>query len=116
MARSWGKHLYWNTMCTITDQDWEGAEYLVVDDVPWEFFAGKKPILGGQRNFILTEKYVRKTPITFGKPVVYLCNDDPRHDMKGSEVTYYEGNCEFVFVYEKLYEEEEGRIVELFDE
>lgn len=116
MARSWGKHLYWNTMCTISGQDWDGADYLVVDDVPWEYFIGRKAFLGGQRDFILTEKYVRKTKIQWGKPVVYLCNEDPRHEMKDWEEKYFNDNCQFEFVYDKLYEETEiemPRIMEL---
>lgn len=98
-----GAHIYWCGGTTIRDADWAGARYLVVDDVPWEFFSGRKQLLGGQREFILAEKYVRKTRITFGKPVIYLCNSDPRLEMKDDEEAYYDGNVMYHFLINKLF-------------
>lgn len=104
MCRSFGKHVYWNSGTTIVNTDWESAEYLVVDDVEWEYFVGKKCFLGCQRNFILTEKYVKKTPIKFGKPCIYLCNEDPREAMSMREETYYADNVDYVVLgNDKLY-------------
>lgn len=91
--RSWGTHIYWGGSTTIRDCDWESADYLVVDDVPWEFFPGKKQFLGGQLQFIMTEKYVRKTRITFGKACIYICNEDPFLVMTDDEKIYFEENC-----------------------
>lgn len=102
-ARSLGSHIYWCGSTTIRDVDWAGASYLVCDDVPWEFFSGKKQLLGGQRDFILTEKYIRKTRITFGKPVIYLSNHDVRDDMTFDERTYYNVNVFYFTIVNKLF-------------
>lgn len=88
-ARSLGPHIYWGGSTTIRDADWGGVDYIVVDDVPWDYFVGKKQFLGGQHEFILTEKYIRKTRIVFGKPVIYLCNENPFPDMKDVEERDY---------------------------
>lgn len=102
-VRSWGNHIYWGGGTTIRDCDWGTAEYLVVDDVPWEYFVGKKQFLGGQKSFILTEKYVRKTRITFGKPCVYISNSDPFMDMSEEEKEYFGENVKVIFLTNKLY-------------
>ena len=96
MCRSWGPHIYWGGGTTIRGVDWAAADYLVVDDVPWEYFSGKKQLLGGQHEFILTEKYIRKTRITFGKPVIYICNLNPFNNMDSEEYEYYNVNCVLV--------------------
>lgn len=42
--------------------------------------------------------------ITFGKPVIYICNDDPRDSMKMEwEEPYYKVNCEYILIDNKLY-------------
>lgn len=94
LVRSWGPHIYWGSSTTIRDCDWESATYLVVDDCPWEFFVGKKQFLGGQREFILTEKYVRKTRIVFGKACIFISNTDPFNDMNEDEKEYFNINCD----------------------
>lgn len=109
LVRSWGPHIYWGGSTTIRGADWDNAEFIVVDDVPWEYFTGKKQFLGGQHEFILTEKYVRKTRIVFGKPCIYVCNEDPFYDMNEQEKEYYGGNCVKVILGDsKLYVEEES--------
>lgn len=79
------------------------SAYIVVDDVPWEFFKCKKALLGGQREFNVTEKYRKIMNVVFGKPCIYLCNEDPRDDMNHTEVIYYEGNVDFISIKNKLY-------------
>lgn len=76
--------------------DWRGAQYLLVDDCPWEFFKCRKQLLGGQAEFTCTEKYRPLMKIKFGKPVIYLCNEDVRADMTENERRYYADNCVFV--------------------
>ncbi len=34
--------------------------------------------------------------IKFGKPVIYLCNHDPRQDMNPNDVLYYDMNVIYV--------------------
>jgi len=36
--------------------------------------------------------------VSFGKPVVYLCNDDPREFMTQHEEDYYKLNCVYVLL------------------
>lgn len=97
-ARSLGNHIYWNGIGTISSCDWVGASYIVVDDTEWEFFKCKKQLLGAQYQFSSTEKYRAITTITFGKPCIYLCNEDPREKMTGAEEVYYRDNCQYVFL------------------
>lgn len=102
-ARSLGKHIYWCNSPVFSSADFLGALYVVVDDVPWEYFKCKKQLLGGQKEFTVTEKYQPLMEITFGKPVIYLCNEDPRKDMKDYEVEYYGKNVIYVFIENKLF-------------
>ncbi len=90
-------------MAKLSDHDWKSAEYLVVDDIPWEFFKCRKQLLGGQREFNCTEKYKGIVTIPFGKPVIYLCNDDVRNEWNSSEELYYEENVVVVNISNKLY-------------
>ena len=65
----------------------------MVDDTPWEFFKCKKQLLGAQSEFTCTEKYRSLVTVKFGKPVIYLCNDDPRVEMTQQEENYYKENA-----------------------
>lgn len=102
-ARSLGSHIYFNGCCLFATADWRSAKYLIVDDVEWEFFKCKKQLLGGQLTFNTSEKYKPIFNVTFGKPVIYLCNDDPRDKMTGQEEFYYKENITYVDLTEKLY-------------
>lgn len=95
-ARSLGQHVYWNSGTTFSSCDWLGAKYLVVDDVDWEFFKCKKQLLGGQLDFVVTERYRPMMNISFGKPVIYCCNNDPRNVMSSDEMNYYDENVIFI--------------------
>ena len=41
--------------------------------------------------------------ITFGKPVIYLCNTDPRNEMTNEEEQYFKENVKYIFITKKLY-------------
>ena len=75
-ARVIDKHWY---MCT----DWDvtqvnaDSKYGVIDDIPSERFLYWKSFLGYQRQFTVTDKFYKKQ-IIWGKPVIWLSNDDPR--------------------------------------
>lgn len=77
----------------------EDADYAVFDDMQGglEFFHAYKFWLGAQKEFTVTDKYRRKKRVTWGKPCIYLANQDPRED-KGVDVAWLEGNCIFVYV------------------
>lgn len=35
-----------------------------------------KPFFGAQKEFILCDKYMKKRRVKWGKPCIFLCNDD----------------------------------------
>lgn len=61
----------------------------------------KKQWLGCQREFVITDKYRKKLSISWGKPCIYLCNDDqdPRMHCSHLELAFFEENCIFVNIY-----------------
>lgn len=92
-ARSLGRHNYWNGMTCLSDWD-DDADYLVADDFEWDYFPQKKAIFGCQREIILTDKYVKKKRIQWGKPCIYICNpdSDPRLVMKRPFAVWFDMN------------------------
>lgn len=52
------------------------AEYLILDDIEWEYLPNKKPLLFCQKEFVLTDKYRKKKTVKWGKPSIYICNPD----------------------------------------
>lgn len=54
----------------------ENADYLVLDDVPWDKVPSKKALFGAQKEWTITDKYRAKKIVKFGKPVIYLFNKD----------------------------------------
>jgi len=81
-----------------------GAMYLVADDIEFQFFPNKKQWWGAQKEFTATDKYHRKISITWGKPLIFICNDDqdPRRSPFWSP--WFEDNTIAINIYEKLYE------------
>lgn len=102
-ARSLGPHIYFNGCCIFATADWVSSTYLVVDDVEWEFFKCKKQLLGGQLTFNTSEKYKPLFNVTFGKPVIYLVNTDPRQSMTQEEEDYYKDNVVYITLHNKLF-------------
>lgn len=84
--------MYWSGMGSLARHDWKTAQYIIVDDVEWQFFKNKKSILGAQPEWTSTEKYAPVRTIKFGRPCIYLCNSDPRSSMDDSEESYFELN------------------------
>lgn len=75
LARSIGPHIYWNHMINL--DDWfESADYIILDDIDWDYVPAKKCFFGCQECFVLTDKYKKKQTVK-GKPVIYICNDLP---------------------------------------
>nr|WAE42563.1 MAG: replication associated protein [Cressdnaviricota sp.] len=74
-ARSLGNHIYWNTMTDLSRWT-DDCNYLIFDDFDWKFVPNKKSFFGGQKEFTISDKYTRKKTIYWGKPCIFLCNDD----------------------------------------
>lgn len=95
-ARSLGNHAYFGGLFCL-DESTVNVEYAVFDDMQGglEFFHGYKFWLGCQSQFYATDKYKGKKLIDWGKPSIWLSNQDPRED-KGADVDWLNGNCVFV--------------------
>lgn len=80
-------------------EDTSDVEYAVFDDIQGgiEFFHGYKFWLGHQKQFWATDKYKGKQCIIWGKPAIYIANNDPRDD-KGADRDWLEANCKFIYV------------------
>lgn len=81
--RKHGKHVYLSGEFALQAFDEEDWEYIVLDDMNWEWFANRERefrnmFLGKDESYI-TDKYMRKTSIVFeGKPCVIITNDITR--------------------------------------
>lgn len=75
-ARSLGRHLYFNSMFDLSRFSHD-VDYAVFDDFLWDNFVKfHKQWLGAQKEFTLTDKYRKKMTVTWGKPCIFLCNED----------------------------------------
>lgn len=72
------------------------AKYAVFDDMQggFDFFHGYKFWLGAQKSFTVTDKYKGKMNIEWGRPSIWLCNNDP--SMEKVDWEWIEGNCTIV--------------------
>jgi hypothetical protein len=102
-ARSLGKHMYMSNMFSL-DQWNDKADYLICDDISWKYFPSAKMLLGGQQVFTMSDKYARKRTVNWGKPCIYLMNNDNYLEMASDPIwAWLEINCMFVFITNKLY-------------
>lgn len=101
-ARSLGTHAYFGGLFSL-DEDLEDATYAVFDDMQGglEFFHAYKFWLGSQHQFYATDKYKGKKLIKWGRPSIYLANNDPRED-KGADADWLNANCKFVYLDEDI--------------
>lgn len=95
-ARSLGNHAYFGGLFSL-DEDVSTVDYAVFDDMQGglEYFHSYKFWLGNQTEFYATDKYKSKRLIKWGRPAIWLSNNDPRYD-KGADVAWLEENCEIV--------------------
>ncbi|UJO02125.1 Rep [Molossus molossus associated gemykibivirus 5] len=102
-ARSLGNHAYFGGLFSL-DEDIENVDYAVFDDMMGglEFWHAYKFWLGAQKQFYATDKYRGKKLLTWGRPCIYVANNDPRQD-KNADVEWLEGNCVFHYVSEPLF-------------
>lgn len=76
-ARSLGPHVYWTGQTNTDALLNSDAEYLVIDDIEWEFIPGymKKTLLLGKGDVVITDKYRAKTDIYWDKPCIICTNE-----------------------------------------
>lgn len=92
------------------------AQYLILDDISFKHIGGaRKTLWGAQKEIVLTDKFRRKASYKWGKPMIFLCNEDNdfRYLMEGtrfptpylseSELTWYKENSVIVEINTRLY-------------
>ena len=93
-----GRHAYFGGLFSL-DEPIAGVEYAVFDDMQGglEYFHAYKFWLGAQKQFYATDKYKGKQLINWGKPAIWLSNNDPRGE-NGADYDWLNANCIFVYV------------------
>jgi hypothetical protein len=101
-ARSLGTNVYWAGMSDLMVLHGD-AMYLIMDDFDFEFMPSKKQWWGAQKEFTTTDKYRKKHTIKWGKPLIYLCNEDndPRRTRFWNQ--WFADNCIAIDIKHKLY-------------
>lgn len=100
-ARSIGRHMYFNGMFM---QDlWDTrAQYAIFDDIDWKFIVNGKGWLGGQKEFILTDKYRKKMRVHWNHPVIW-CTNKPLINHEGLDLDWLERNATIIHLKDRLY-------------
>lgn len=75
LARSLGRHMYFNTMVDFKNGWDDSVEYAIFDDFGFEFIPNKKCFFGAQDEFAITDKYSGKRSVKWGKPSIFLINE-----------------------------------------
>nr|WAE42511.1 MAG: replication associated protein [Cressdnaviricota sp.] len=103
-SRSHGRHMYFNGAFNLDDWDTD-ATYIVWDDFDWKWLPYKKQFVGAQRQFVVSDKYRKKRSIMWGKPSIFVWNDDndPWRDFNSRELEWYEANTIRVVLTECLF-------------
>lgn len=79
-ARSIGPHVYCCLQFNIDDvrAELDDAMYAIFDDMQggFKFFPSYKGWMGAQSQFTITDKYRHKATIQWGRPTIWLCNEE----------------------------------------
>jgi len=107
-ARSLGPHIYTLGMVSgakLKEVDSDVIKYAVFDDMRggMKFFPAFKEWLGAQAYVTVKELYREPMLIKWGKPSIWLSNDDPRLGMDPGDVSWLEGNCVFIEITEPIF-------------
>lgn len=104
-ARSLGNHLYFGGLFNMSEVDdaLDEAKFAIFDDMQgeFEFFHGYKFWLGAQTDFNITDKYKGKKRINWGRPSIWLSNNDPT-TLKGLDYDWLIGNCDVIHLQESI--------------
>lgn len=104
-ARSLGKHMYFNNLLNLDDWD-ENADYIILDDFSpdiTKFLPSWKCFFGGQKQFTLTDKYRGKRTVHWGKPMIWLSNEDIFKTLNFEQIDFIKKNCTCIVLMNKLY-------------
>lgn len=107
-ARSLGTHLYNVGLVSGAEcmkGECDDVKYAIFDDIRggMKFFPAFKEWLGGQ--MWVTVKLLYRDPklMKWGKPSIWISNEDPRLEMSPGDVSWLEGNCHFIEVTEAIF-------------
>lgn len=95
-ARSLGPHMYFNTYINL-DRWNDNAKYIILDDFTIEvdkYLPSWKCFFGSQEEFTLTDKYRSKRTVKWGKPLIWLNNEDFKVSL--STYTYIHLNSKII--------------------
>jgi hypothetical protein len=102
-ARSLGKYCHFRgtfNQRTLVSIGIENLDYIIWDDVSWQDNALKdgqyKNWMGGQDDFTISDKYAKKIDVSWGKPCVFLSNDDPMLGLREKDQNWLRANCTIV--------------------
>lgn len=98
-ARSLGPHIY--NVGLVSGEECLKApnvKYAIFDDIRGgiKFFPAFKEWLGGQQTVCVKRLYRDPKLVRWGKPSIWISNDDPRLSMDPSDVSWLEMNCVFI--------------------
>lgn len=97
-ARSLGDHAYFGGLFSM-EEGIDTAKYAIFDDFGGlKFLPSYKFWLGHQKQFYVTDKYKGKKLVEWGKPAIWINNEDPReeHGVRSDEVEWLNANCTFI--------------------
>lgn len=100
-ARSLGSHIY--TIGLVSGAELmkaDSAEYAIFDDIRGgiKFFPAFKEWLGCQEFVTVKQLYKDPCLVKWGKPSIWLANDDPRLVMEAGDASWLEANCTFIYI------------------
>lgn len=94
-ARSLRKHAYFGGLFSM-DESLDGVEYAVFDDIGGlKFLPSYKFWLGHQKQFYVTDKYKGKQLVEWGKPSIWLSNNNPLEEV-GVDYEWLVANCDVI--------------------
>lgn len=81
------------------------VKYAVFDDIRGgiKFFPAFKEWLGAQPWVSVKCLYRDPKLVKWGKPSIWVSNDDPRLSMEPSDASWLEGNADFIYVGEPIF-------------
>lgn len=80
------------------------VDYAVFDDMQLKYVPQFKNWLGCQKAFQVKVLYKDPVLITWGKPCIWVTNDDPRDEahLTETDIRWLNGNCKFVYLAEPI--------------
>jgi len=97
-ARSLGRHIHHANTINM-ERHSDDVDYAVFDDLGGGLRGlDYKAWLGGQHHFNITDKYMKKKSITWGKPGIYIANQNPFDVERGVDLDWLAENAVCVHI------------------